>query len=148
VTLSYKWYKSGTLISGQTSATYKVRSGDAGKTISVKVTGSKTGYNTLSRTSAATATIAKGTLTAPVPKITGTAAYGSTLTAVPGSWGPAPVTLKYRWYRSHVLISDATASTYKVRTGDRGRTVTVKVTGSKTGYSTVTKESAGIKVAG
>jgi hypothetical protein len=37
---------------------------------------------------------------------------------------------------------------YKVRTGDRGRTITVKVTGSKTGYFTNTKTSAGIKVAG
>ena len=148
VTLTYKWYRSGTLISDASSATYKVRSGDAGRTISVKVTGSKTAYNTASKTSAATATIAKGTLTAPIPTISGTAALGSTLTAVPGAWGPAPVTLTYRWYRSHVLISDAKASTYKVRTGDRGRTVTVKVTGSKTGYSTVTKESAGTKVAG
>ncbi|MEV5053785.1 sialate O-acetylesterase [Arthrobacter sp. LAR12-1-1.1] len=148
VTLTYKWYRSGTLISDASSATYKLRSGDAGRTITVKVTGSKTAFNTASKTSPATATIAKGTLAAPIPKITGTAALGSTLTAVPGAWGPAPVTLTYRWYRSHVLISDATASTYKVRTGDAGRTITVKVTGSKTGYSTVTKESTGTKVAG
>ncbi|CAH0157693.1 hypothetical protein SRABI26_00872 [Arthrobacter sp. Bi26] len=148
VTLTYKWYRSGTLISDASSATYKLRSGDAGRTITVKVTGSKTAFNTASKTSPATATIAKGTLATPIPKITGTAALGSTLTAVPGAWGPAPVTLTYRWYRSHVLISDATASTYKVRTGDAGRTITVKVTGSKTGYSTVTKESTGTKVAG
>ena len=120
VTLTYKWYRSGTLISDASSATYKLRSGDAGRTITVKVTGSKTAFNTASKTSPATATIAKGTLAAPIPKITGTAALGSTLTAVPGAWGPAPVTLTYRWYRSHVLISDATASTYKVRTGDAG----------------------------
>jgi hypothetical protein len=148
VTLTYKWYKSGTLISGETGATYKLRSGDAGRTITVKVTGSKTGYTTSSKASVATVAIAKGTLTAPIPTITGPAALGSTLTAVPGAWGPAPVTLKYRWYRSHVLVSDATASTYKVRTGDAGRTITVKVTGSKTGYTTVTKESTGTKVAG
>ena len=148
VTLSYKWYRSGTAISDASAATYKLRSGDAGKTITVKVTGTKSGYNTATKTSAGTATIAKGTLTAPAPTITGTAAYGSTLTAVPGAWGPSPVTLTYRWYRSNILISDASAATYKVRSGDRGRTLTVKVTGSKTGYSTASKTSIGTKVAG
>ena len=148
VTLTYKWYREGSLISDARAATYKVRSGDAGRTLTVKVTGSKTGYSTASKTSAATTAIAKGTLTAPVPTITGNPVVYSTLTAVPGAWGPKPVTLTYKWYRSHVLISDARASTYKVRTGDRGRTITVKVTGSKTGYFTNTKTSAGIKVAG
>jgi Carbohydrate esterase, sialic acid-specific acetylesterase len=148
VTLSYRWYRSGTAISDAYGATYKIRSGDAGRSITVKVTGSKTGYNTTSKTSAGTASIAKGTLTAPIPTITGTAAFGSTFTAVPGAWGPAPVTLTYKWYRSHVLISDASASTYKIRTGDRGRTITVKVTGSRTGYNTTSKTSAGTKVAG
>ena len=41
---------------------YKLRSGDTGRTISVKVTGSKTGYTPASRTSAGTSPIAKGTL--------------------------------------------------------------------------------------
>ena len=67
---------------------------------------------------------------------------------MPGTWGPAPVTLTYRWYREGALISDASAATYKVRTGDAGRTLTVKVTGTKTGYSTASKTSAGIQVAG
>ena len=147
VALAYRWYRSGTAISDASAATYKLRSGDAGQTITVKVTGTKAGYNTATSTSAATATIAKGSLTAPVPTITGTAAAGSTLTAVPGAWGPAPVTLTYKWYRAGILISDATAATYKVRTGDRGRTITVKVTGSRTGYTTTSKTSTGTKVA-
>ena len=148
VTLAYKWYRSGTLISDETRATYKLRASDAGRTITVKVTGSKSGYPSAIKTSAATASIAKGSLTASAPTITGTRKAGSTLTAVPGTWGPKPVTLAYHWYRSHVLISDARASTYKVRTGDRGRSITVTVTGSKTGYASVTKESADTKVAG
>jgi hypothetical protein len=55
---------------------------------------SKAGYNTAAKTSALTARVAVGTLTAPVPKITGTVKVGYTLTAVPGAWGPAPVVLK------------------------------------------------------
>jgi hypothetical protein len=78
VTLTYKWYREGSLISDARAATYKVRSGDAGRTLTVKVTGSKTGYSTASKTSAATTAIAKGTLTAPVPTITGNPVVYST----------------------------------------------------------------------
>ncbi|WP_354348591.1 sialate O-acetylesterase [Pseudarthrobacter sp. PvP090] len=148
VNLTYQWYRSGAAISDASGPGYKLRSGDAGRSITVKVTGSKTGYTSASRTSNGTSAIAKGTLTAPTPTITGTAAYGSTLTAVPGAWGPAPVTLTYKWYRSGILISDASSATYKVRSGDRGRTITVKVTGSKSGYNTASKTSAGTKIAG
>ena len=81
-----------------------------------------------------------------IPAINGTAKVWSTLSAVPGVWGPAPVTLKYQWYRSHVAIFGATAATYKVRSGDLGRTLTVKVTGSKTGYTTSSRTSAGTMV--
>ncbi|MCU1517759.1 MAG: hypothetical protein JWQ75_2480 [Pseudarthrobacter sp.] len=148
VALTYRWYRSGSLIGEASAATYKVRSGDAGQTITVRVTGTKTAYATASTTSAATGVVAKGTLTAPVPGITGTAKVGSTLTAVPGSWGPAPVTLTYRWYRSGALIGEASAATYTVRSGDAGRTVTVKVTGTRAGYATASKTSAGVNVPG
>ncbi len=83
----------------------------------------------------------------PVPKISGSATALSTLTAVPGAWGPAPVTLTFQWYRSHVAIFGATASTYKVRPGDVGRTITVKVTGSKSGYTSSSRTSTGTMVA-
>ena len=52
-TLSYQWKRGGTAISGATSATYKTVSADAGKAITVTVTGTKAGYTTLSKTSAA-----------------------------------------------------------------------------------------------
>jgi hypothetical protein len=43
--------------------------------------------------------------------VTGTAKVGYRLIAVPGTWGPAPVTLKYQWYRSGVAILGVTAAT-------------------------------------
>ena len=45
-----------------------------------------------------------------------------------------------------LAIFGATAATYKVRSGDLGRTLTVKVTGSKTGYTTSSRTSAGTMV--
>ena len=47
---------------------------------------------------------------APTPKITGTAKVGYTLKATPGTWGPAPVALKYQWKVNGAAISGATAS--------------------------------------
>ncbi|MDT0212540.1 carboxypeptidase regulatory-like domain-containing protein [Rothia sp. ARF10] len=142
VTLTYQWKRAGVAITGATASSYVLTGSDTGKAITVTVTGTKTGYMTVARTSAATAAVAAGTLTAPTPTISGTRTVGSRLTAVPGTWGPAPVTLRYQWYRSGVAISGATASTYVLTTTDRTKTMTVRVTGSKTGYTSVTKTSA------
>ena len=86
-----------------------------GKRITVTVTGTKTGYLTVARTSAATAAVAAGSLTTtPTPTITGTAKVGYTLTAHAGTWGPSPVTLHYQWKADGAAISGATAGSYKV----------------------------------
>lgn len=51
----------------------------------------------------------------PAPGITGIRKVGSVLSAVPGTWGPAPVALTYRWYRSGTAISDAYGASYRLR---------------------------------
>ena len=132
-------------ISGATAATYVLTSGDVGKTITVTVTGSKAGYTTTAKTSAATkAVTAPLALTAaPVPTVTGPTVSGEKSTAVPGTWGPAPVALAYQWKRSGVNISGATAATYFLTSGDVGKTITVTVTGSKAGYTTTAKTEYG-----
>jgi murein DD-endopeptidase MepM/ murein hydrolase activator NlpD len=143
VTLTYQWYRGSTAISGATATTYQVQTADVGSTLKVSVTGSKDGYPSVTMTSANTATVAGLTLSpTPTPTISGTAAVGQTLTAVPGTWGPAPVTLTYQWYRGSTAISGATATTYQVQTADVGSTLKVSVTGSKDGYPSVTKTSA------
>ncbi|MDF9752817.1 hypothetical protein M2428_004295, partial [Arthrobacter sp. ES3-54] len=142
VVLAYQWKANGVVIAGATAATYKPVAADAGKTLTVTVTGSKSGYTTVSKTSAATAAVAKGSLVTATPTITGTAKVGSALTAVPGAWGPSPVALAYQWYRSGVAITGSTAATRILNSYDTGKTLTVRVTGSKSGYTTVSKASA------
>ncbi|MCJ1705922.1 hypothetical protein [Rathayibacter sp. VKM Ac-2926] len=141
VTYAYQWKRGTTVISGATGATYTATAADVGASLTVAVTGSKTGYTSVTKSSAAKV-ITKGTLAAPTPTVTGTKKVGSTLTAVAGTWGPAPVSLSYQWYRSGTLISGATTGTYKLVTADKGKTITVKVTGTKTGYTTTAKTSA------
>ncbi|MBD3942551.1 hypothetical protein IF188_12670 [Microbacterium sp. NEAU-LLC] len=141
-TFTYVWLRDGASISGATSSTYKLTASDRDKHISVKVTGRQSGVTTATRTSSKTAAIAAGTLTTSTPTISGTRRVAYTLTAKAGTWGPGTVSLKYQWYRSGTAITNATKSTYKLGSGDIGRTITVKVTGSKSGYTTASKTSA------
>ncbi len=139
--LSYRWYRSGSAISGATSKTYKLTTADAGKKITVKVTAKRSGYTTTSRTSSSK-TISAIFKTAPTPTISGTTTVGQTLTAVPGTWSPSPTKLSYRWYRSGSAISGATAKTYKLTASDAGKKITVAVTATRSGYATTRKTSA------
>ncbi|ROQ64961.1 hypothetical protein EDF36_0463 [Rathayibacter sp. PhB152] len=142
-TLTYQWKKNGgSYISGATAKTYVLKASDAGATITVSVTSTKTGYSPATKTSATTALVTGGVLTGATPTITGTAKVGQTLTAVPGTWTPAPVTLSYQWKRGGTAISGATSATYKTVSADAGKAVTVTVTGTKAGYTTLSKTSA------
>lgn len=144
VTLAYRWYVDGVAVSGTSGekATFVVRSGDVGDTVTVRVTGSKSGFPSVTRESAATSAVtAPAAITGPIPTISGLPAVGSTLTAVPGVWNPGSVTLAYRWYLNGSAVSGADRSTYLVQSADKGKNVTVKVTGSQPGSSSVTKTS-------
>lgn len=141
-TFTYTWLRDGVTIAGATATTYKLTASDRGKPISVKVTGRKLGVTTVTRTSAKTSAVAPGTLSSATPSISGTRRAGYTLTAKPGTWGPSPVALKFQWYRSGSAISNASKSTYRLGSSDVGKAITVKVTGSKTGYATKSVTSA------
>ncbi|GAA5032893.1 hypothetical protein GCM10023258_32300 [Terrabacter aeriphilus] len=143
VTLSYQWFRSGVAVRGATTSSYLLGTADLGKTVRVAVTGRRIAFATLTRTSASTAPVAPRALTAsPVPRVSGTARVGRTLTASAGTWGPSPVTLSYQWYRAGVAVRGATARTYVLKSADVSRTFTVRVTGRKTGYATTTRASA------
>lgn len=143
VSLSYQWYRGTTPISGATAAEYAVQPADAGLTLAAGVTGTRAGYTVTSRTSAATGKVARLTFSAtPVPKVSGTAKVGKTLTAKVAAWKPAPSALSYQWYRESTAIKGATKTTYKLTKSDKGKRITVVVTGAKEGYTSVSERSA------
>ena len=109
----------------------------------LKVTGTKAGYETTTKASAATEKISSLVkLTTVNAKISGTAKVGKTLKVSAGNWGPGAVRLTYRWYRSGKAISGATKTTYKVKSSDKGRTIRITVTGKKSGYPTATENDS------
>jgi hypothetical protein len=138
---TYTWKRSGKPIRGASAdPTYLLTDQDKGKKITVEATGSLTGYYPASKTSKATVTVKAGVLIAPKPTWTGTPAVGQTLTAL-APWGPGTVTLKYQWFRGTTKLKKATEPTYVLVAKDAKAKVRVKVTGRKTGYTTVSRYS-------
>lgn len=137
---AYQWSVNGKAVAGATGTTFTPRAADVGRTVTVRVTGTKPGYVTATRTSKATAAVVKGTLTTARPTVTGTPKVGARLTAYRGTW-TAGTTFSYRWYANGKAISGASSTTYTLKASDRGKVITVKVTGSKPGYVTATTTS-------
>jgi len=148
LTFGYQWLVDSVTVTGATVSTYTPGVGDLGKRVSVRVTGSAAGYASVSATSAPSAAVAPGALTAtPVPSISGTPQVDATLTAEPGTWAPVGVQLGYQWLsgttaQDSVAVSGATSPTYTPSSDDVGKRLSVQVTGGKPGYTSVTTTSA------
>jgi 5-hydroxyisourate hydrolase-like protein (transthyretin family) len=69
-----------------------------------------------------------------LPAIAGTARVGQTLTATPGTWSPAGVTLTYQWYAGSTATG-LTGPTYVIKPGDEGMHIVVRVIASFPGWS-------------
>ena len=141
VTLAYQWTADGTDIPSATTSAYTAVAGDVAKVITVKVTGSKAGYVTVIRESVQTAAVTVGGLVnTPTPTVSGTPKVAVPLTATTGIWDDG-VTLAYQWTADGTDIPGATSPTYTPVAEDVDKVITVKVTGSKAGFTSVTKES-------
>jgi hypothetical protein len=138
VSFSYQWVRDGITIPGATRTYYKLTSTDAGKKITVRVTGRRSGYATVALTSAATAKV----MHASTPTISGTPTVGKTLTANPGGTWTSGTTFTHQWYASGRTISGATGNVFTLTGSQKGKTMTVKVTGRQSGYATIAKTSA------
>jgi len=57
------------------------------------------------------------------------------MTAKPGTWDPADVTVSYEWLRNGEPIAGATSAKYKVVKADLGTKLSVRVTASAEGSS-------------
>ena len=141
VSITIQWQRQGVDISGATETSYVPVSLDVGKTLSVKLTANKTGFQ--ATTSNVTAGVVRDfpplELT-PAPVIEGPWRSGSILTAQPGVWDSG-VNLAFQWYSGGLLISGANQPTYRIRPTDAGRTISVSVTGSKDGFLSSTQSS-------
>lgn len=136
---TFQWLRDGAVITGATSATYQLRTTDAGRRVSVRITGSKEGFATSSVTSKAAAVTAYN---ARKPSVTGTAKVGKKLTAARGTWVAPGFSFGYQWLRGGKVISGATRTTYLLKAADKGKKVSVRVTAKRSGFASVVVASA------
>lgn len=76
------------------------------------------------------------------PTLTGGTVTNRTMTIAPGSWGAAPVTLRYAWFRvdatgRRTQVTGATARTHPLVAADRGKRLVGRVTASAPRHRTV-----------
>jgi hypothetical protein len=74
------------------------------------------------------------------PSISGVLKVGNTLTVDVGTW-ESGATTSQQWRRNGSPISLATGTTYVLERSDKSKRISVTVTATKAGYSTVTATS-------
>lgn len=134
--LSYQWLADGKAISKATKSTYTPSSAVTGKALTVRITGKKSGYATIAMTSKATPRVPK----AATPTISGAKTVLATLNASTGTW-TSGTSFTYQWYANGKAISGATKSSLKLGSAHGGKKISVKVTGKRSGHTTVSKTS-------
>lgn len=141
--LSYRWTVSGATVG--TGRTFVPSAAQAKQLVSVTVT-ARVGANSTSATSPAL-TVAPGTFTKQSsPTASGTFRVGKTIKAAAGRWSPSPEKVSYRWLRSGKSIKGATHTSYKLTRADKGKSISVRVTVARLGYTTSSVNSSGHRV--
>lgn len=89
----------------------------------------------------APAPAAPASLSARTPRISGTAKVGRTLKVKVGTWSPRP-SFRYQWFANgRKITKKGTKSSFKLTSKQKGKRITVRVTGSRSGYATISKTS-------
>jgi endo-1,4-beta-xylanase len=143
--LSYQWLRDGTALPAADGDTYTLTRADAGHRMSVRVTSSEAGYGDRTETSAQTSAVLATFTRTPAPIISGSARVGHTVKATVPAWSPK-ASFAYQWYSNGKAIPGATKSSFAVTRAQAGTTITVRVTGSRSGYLSVAKVAPGKKV--
>jgi hypothetical protein len=139
---SSKWFPA----TPSSSAAYVLRDTDLGHTMSVVVTATNSAGHTVQGSFATTNVVTPGNTA--LPKISGAAQEGKTLTESNGAWLPSNSTRGYQWESCDAsggncsAIARATAQTYKLTSADVGHTMVVQETASQSGVNSTPASSA------
>ncbi|KRB77014.1 hypothetical protein ASE01_09630 [Nocardioides sp. Root190] len=144
-TTSYQWLADGKAISGASGTRFKVAPSMVGKRISLRVSVTADGFLAAQKTSAATARVVRAAFAVRSgPRLTGTPRVGKVLAVRVGTVSPAP-SVSYAWYVNGRRIA---ASGPKLRVLRRwaGDRIAVKVTYTRTGWTTATRNTQTVKI--
>lgn len=137
VNLSIQWTRNGVPIFGANAATYRLTSADVDSTIRVSVKGSRAGYASVSKVSAATARVAGGFIDPDeiaYANVIGTGTIGFPLEVELFDVYPDDVYIKYQWLRDGIPIRGAKRSIYVPVARDEFAEISVVLILAKPGY--------------
>lgn len=135
-TFTYQWLLNGRAIAGQTRSSLYLSERFADGKIAVKVTGSRTGYVSLTRTSTEVK-VQKGTFSkVSRPQVRGKAKVGRTLSVSTGKWSPV-AKFGFQWLANGQIIKGAQKSTLKLSKKLAGKRISVRMTSSRTGFTSI-----------
>lgn len=148
VIFTYQWFADGAPIAGATGPQLTLGKAQVGTVITVAATGSAPYYQPVAVGSAPSAVIGKRLFTKTHrPRIKGNARPGGSLRAVMRDWKPSKaVKYRYKWFRNGKAIKGAKSRTYRVSRKDRGKKISVQVTGKRRGYETTKRQSGKVKI--
>lgn len=130
-----------------TGPTYVLGAADAGQPVSWRVVAARTGYeDSVSTSGAVTVALGDAPAATALPQVRGTATFGSTLSATPGSWSTPGVRASYTWLRDGAVVPGATGASYTLTLADVGHQVAVRVTASLDGHASGSASSAPVSV--
>lgn len=135
-----QWFRGTVPINGADQDQYVLTNADAGAKITYVLTGTRPGYVDMPIASDPTDTVTGGVIAMDVPTISGSAVVDQVLTATAGGLDPADSTVTFEWLAGD--DSRGTGSTYTVKPGDVGRTITVRATAAKTHFDDTARTSA------
>jgi surface antigen len=137
------WLADGVVIPGATQPIFKLGAAQLNRKITVVVTGRRAGYLDAPATSVATAPVGPEKLSLTrEPTLAGTPHLGHPVAVTPGVVGPAGVVTTYEWMRDGAAIPGANAASYTPTADDLGTRLSVRVTYSKPGYTSIVRTLA------
>ncbi|GAA2515979.1 hypothetical protein GCM10010407_01650 [Rarobacter incanus] len=147
VTESHQWLADGEEIAGATASTYTVTPNDVNKTIGLRVTASRDGFeDAVATVSGEEVTKADLAATAD-PTVSTNPAFGSEVVVLPGTYVPESAVESYEWLLDGTPIENAAGAQYTPSTQDIGKVLSVRVTAAADGYNAYARELVSGKIA-
>jgi len=144
VVLAPQWYRNGSAIPGASNSSYTLSAADLAARISVRVIAAKPGLVSIEMRGSVGSTVRPGVVPRfSSPTISGAVKAGRVVTAKLAKV-PAGAKVKYAWLLNGKVVKNA--KSYRVRTADVGKTLKLRVTVTKPGYTPQSKASAAKRV--
>jgi hypothetical protein len=138
--VDYQWLRDGEPIAGASGSSYTPVPVDADRELQVQVSSGD-----VAAVSAAASVRPAEFRASSRPGLRGVAKVGRSLSAITGRWSPSPK-FAYQWLLDGRPIKGATKETIKVKPAYAGKSVSLRTTATRTGYSTLVTTSEAVEI--